>query len=136
VAGSGRLTADAVLIAALASGATVEDAAARAKVGATTVYRRLKDADFQQQVRDARGAMLSRAVGDLADATTAAVRTLRQLLDAEGDQVKLGAARAILDQVVRLREHTDIEARLAELESRLSARGADSGWRTMEGRSA
>ena len=117
MAGNGRLGADAALVAALGSGATVEDAASRVGVGATTVYRRLKDEAFQHQVREARGAMLARTVGNLADATTAAVQTLRQLLGAEGDQVKLGAARAILDQAVRLREHTDLEERLAALES-------------------
>ncbi len=118
---SGRQNADTVLVLALASGATVEDAARRANVGISTVYRRMKDAEFQLQVQEARGAMLTRTVCDLADATTAAVRTLRQLLDAEGDQVKLGAARAILDQAVRLREHTDLEMRIAALETAASA---------------
>jgi AcrR family transcriptional regulator len=117
VGANGRQNADTVLIAALASGITVEDAAARTKVGVTTVYRRLKDEAFRQHVRDVRAEILGRSVGRLSDATVAAVETLRQLLTAEGDQVKLGAARAILDQVVRLREHTDIEERLAALES-------------------
>lgn len=120
---NGRQNADTVLIAALASGLTVEDAAARANVGVTTVYRRFKDEAFRQQVRDVRSRILSRSVGRLSDATVAAVTTLRLLLTAEGDQVKLGAARAILDQVVRLREHTDLEERIAALESSAATPG-------------
>jgi hypothetical protein len=117
MAGSGRQNADAVLIAALASGATVPAAATLAHVGERTIYRRLEDAEFRRQVNDARGEILARTVGRLADATTLAVDTLCALLASdEPGAVKLGAARAILAEVVRLREHTDLAEQMRRLE--------------------
>src|SRR5829696_2581574 len=103
MAGSGRLGADAVLLAALASGATIPDAARQARVGESTVKRCLQDAEFRQQLNDARGEIRARTVGSLAGATTRAMDTLCALLDAEAEPVRLGAARAILAEVVRLR---------------------------------
>ena len=50
MAGGDRSGADAALIAALAGGSTVEDAATTAGIGVTTAYRRLKDAGFRKQV--------------------------------------------------------------------------------------
>jgi hypothetical protein len=118
-----RRSADSALIAGLAAGLTIEDAAKAAHIGESTAYRRLKDEAFRQQVREVRAEVLARSVGRLSAATVAAVETLQQLLRAEGDQVKLGAARAILDQVIRLREHTDLEERIAELEARTATLG-------------
>jgi hypothetical protein len=116
MADNGRPTG-AVLIAALAAGATVRDAARQAKVAERTVYRRLEDATFRRQVTDARGEILARTVGRLADATTLAVDTLCTLLASdEPGAVKLGAARAILAEVVRLREHVDLAEQMRRLE--------------------
>src|SRR5687767_9306925 len=91
VAGGDRKNADSVLIAALASGATVRDASALARVGERTAYRRLDDPDFKRRIADARAEMLARAVGTLADASTRAASTLNDLLDAEHEGVALGA---------------------------------------------
>jgi hypothetical protein len=116
-----RRSADSTLVLALAAGMKVQDAARTAGVGEATVYRRLREDAFRQQVRDARAEMLTRGLGRLSDATVGAVETLCQLLRAEVDQVKLGAAKAILDQVVKMREHMEIEERLAALEARTAA---------------
>ncbi len=117
MAGSGRQNVDAVLVAALAAGATIQDAAKAATVSESTVRRRLNDAEFRRQVQDARGEILERTVGSLADATTRAVATLCVLLEAEAEPVRLGAARAILAEVVRLREHADLDRRMREIET-------------------
>src|SRR4051812_42945762 len=96
-----RTNADGPLILALASGKTVADAARDAGVSVSTAHRRMAEAEFRRQVAAARTDALARAVGQLADTSTAAVQTLRSLLDAESDTVRLGAARAILDQATR-----------------------------------
>jgi hypothetical protein len=124
VAGGDRRNADTVIIAALAGGATVRDAAVAAKVSEPTVYRRLQDAEFRHLVSEARGAMLARAVGQLADASTKAVTTLKDLLDAENESVALGAARSILDMGSKLRETTELEQRISELEARAASAAA------------
>ena len=111
-----RRKGDSTLIAALAGGATLRDAAAVAGVSESTVHRRLDDPDFRCRVTDARGEMLSRAVGQLADASTEAVATLRALLNAEAETVRLNSAKAILELGAKLRE-AELERRIAALEA-------------------
>ena len=120
MAGGDKRIADSALIAALAGGRTVEDAAATAGVGVATVYRRLKEPDFRQRVTAARDELIARAVGKLADATTEATETLRGLLDpSTPPSVRLGAARSILEMTMKLREHHDHAERIAALEREL-----------------
>jgi hypothetical protein len=50
-----------------------------------------------------------------------AVQTLRRLLTAEAESVRLAAARAILEVGHRLRDAVEVEDRLREVEERLDA---------------
>ena len=120
MAGSDRSRADAALVAALAGGSTVEDAAATASVGVATVYRRLKEADFRKWVDDARAELIAVAVARLGAASTKAVATLDGLLAADSEAVRLGAARAILDAALKWREHEDLAERVRGLEEQLA----------------
>jgi transposase-like protein len=112
----GRKKGEAALVAALAGGKTVRAAAEEAGVGETTVYRRLRDERFRRAVDEARAAMVGRITGELIAASTAAVATLRALLDADADTVRLGAARAVLELAGRVRGDGDHEERLRRLE--------------------
>lgn len=116
MSGRGRENADEMLMAALAAGKTVRDAAAEAGVSDRTVFRRLEQVDFRQRVADMRARMVEAAAGRLADAAGAACARLKSLLEAESESVQLGAARTILEQTVRLRELLEIESRLKKLE--------------------
>jgi hypothetical protein len=116
VAGGDRKSADAVLIAALAGGKPVAEAAKLAGVSERTVYRRLGDALWRRRVAAARTEMLARAVGVLAEGTTAAAATLRLLLRSDSPSVQLAAARAILDQTTRGIELLDLADRVTALE--------------------
>jgi transposase-like protein len=108
---------------ALASGRTVAEVVTTCGSSERTIRRWLAQDDFRRQVAELRAEMLRRALGKLADAAVEAVDTLRGLLSAEGESARLGAARVILEQGVKLRESTDLEARLAALEERLAAAG-------------
>ena len=123
MADGGRKNADAALIAALATGATVRDAASDVGVGERTVYRRLDDPAFRRQVDDARAALIATAVARLGAASTKAVATLEGLLTADSEAVQLGAARAILDAALKWREHQDLTERVAVLEEQLQEAG-------------
>ncbi len=112
----GRRKGDAALALALASGATIRDAAAAAGVGERTATRRWADAAFRRQVAELRGDMVGRALGRMADGMSDAAAKLRELLTAESESVRLGAARALLELGTKLRESVDHEERLAALE--------------------
>lgn len=117
----GKRKGDAALVAALAVGMTVRDAARAAGLSERTAHRRLEDPGFRRTVADARARLIESACGQLAEASTAAVSTLRALLDAEGENVRLGAARAVLELGAKLRESVELEQRIAALEARTPA---------------
>src|SRR4051812_37627735 len=93
---TGRSRADEALTLALACGATVEAAAAKAGVSPTTAFRRLKDPEFQQRLQRARAEMVQRATAML---TAAAMEAVKTLLDLQGKAcpatTRLGAAKAV-----------------------------------------
>jgi phage terminase small subunit len=107
------------LIAAVAGGKTVVEAARLAGMSLSTAHRRLEDLDIQRRIRETRAAMFERAVGALADAVSAAVQTLVGCLDAEADTTRVRAAVAILDHAVKWRESEELAQRVAELEAAL-----------------
>ncbi len=105
------------LTAALAAGTSVVEAARLAGISERTAWRRLEDAETQQQIRDARAAVFASVVGQVTAGMTAAVETLLRNLAAEQPAVQVRAAATLLDQVVKLRASEDLERRVAELEA-------------------
>jgi hypothetical protein len=108
---------DALLL-ALACGATVETAAKQCDLTERTVYRRLKEPAFKARLQEIRTDMVRRSAGMLTAAAGEAVRTLLALQkEAVPPAVRLGAARAILELGIKVREIADLEARIAALEA-------------------
>ncbi|MEP0766737.1 MAG: hypothetical protein HRF45_09395 [Fimbriimonadia bacterium] len=118
---------DAEMIAALAIGRTARDAAALASVNEATVHRRMKDPEFMRQVSDLRDQMFRETAGSLARSTGAAVVTLVGLMKDGTPNVKLGAARTILEYSTRFAETLELAERIASVEERLAARGDRNG---------
>ena len=128
MAGGDRHRADAALVAAIASGATVADAASLAGVSERTVRRRLSNPAFCGELSRARSAMLESTIGILADASTEAARTLRGLLAANvAPNVRLRAAMAVIDLTRELTEERDLEERVTRLELALEP-DASASW--------
>ena len=122
MAGSGRHRADESLIANLVAGTTVQEAAVRARVGERTAFRRLNDPRFRQRLAETKGRMLEAVSTRLVASAGAACEELERLLKkAESESVRLGAARTILEQVLRMRELVEIDQRLLALEQRLKS---------------
>lgn len=119
-----RRKGDGALLAELAAGADVRTAAKRARVSESTAHRRLNDPAFRRELAAARAAMVDAATGGLAAAATAAVQTLRLLLDAEGESVRLGAARSIIEMGAKLREVSELAERIAALEEHAATAAA------------
>jgi hypothetical protein len=114
---------DALLL-ALACGATVEAAARQCELGVRTVYRRLDDPAFRARVQEARGELTRRSAGLLTAAAGESVRTLLSLQkESAPPAVRLGAARAVLELGLKVRELVDLEARIAALETQAGLGG-------------
>jgi hypothetical protein len=119
----GPKNTDELLIQALACGAQVEQAAAKAGVSPRTVYRRMKDPGFKQRIRDLQAETMERTGSMLLAASLQSVKTLLALQDASNPPgVRLGAARAVLDISIRYREYTEFQERLIAVEQQLSKR--------------
>ena len=92
-------------------------------MASATVYTKLSRPDFARRVRDLRGEFVNSAVGRLTEAATKAADTLKELLAPEvAPTVRLGAARAVLADLVSLAFHQSVEERLLEVERRLGER--------------
>src|SRR5205809_210995 len=97
MAGCGRRNADEQLALALATGATLRDAAVAAGVAERTARRRWADPDFRRRVAELRSELVQRSAARMADAMTEAADVLRALLRAKSESVRLGACRALLE---------------------------------------
>jgi HEAT repeat protein len=120
MAGQKRQDSRLLAIELLAKGASHGEAARGAGVDKRTIQRWLKEPEFRDDIETFRAGMLSSSAGQLCQASNDAVQTLQKLLKDESASIKLGAARAILDSVIRIRELCVIEGRLTELESEMA----------------
>lgn len=105
-------------IAALISEPTVMQAAGKAGVGETTLWRWMKQPEFQSAYRDARRQVMNTAIGRIQDACSQAVETLRAIMqDTEAPaSSRVSAAKSILDVAFKAVELQDIEERITQLE--------------------
>lgn len=114
-----RKEVDEALVLALACGSTLAQAARNAGVSDRTAQRRVKEATFQSRLAEMRQGMIERTGQMLTAGGVEAVKTLVGLLDqGQPAQVRLGACRTLLDMGIRLREHADLNQRVAALEGR------------------
>jgi DNA-binding NarL/FixJ family response regulator len=112
-----RKRATHLVLNALACGATIAQAAAKAKVSERTVYRRLEDHAFRQQLRTLQTEMTQRAAALLLAGTMQATKTLIELLaPSTPPSVRRAAARDVLELGLCLRQMVELENRVKELE--------------------
>jgi hypothetical protein len=119
VAGKKALN-EAELIAGLAEGQSIRSLAFVIDCDEKTIRRRLKDPEFQAKVEAARAQLVSQAIGRTAALGSSAMDSLRDLLSAKSEAVRLGAARTIVEAMYKGRELEIHDKRLAELERRLA----------------
>src|SRR5262249_20778157 len=113
----GRKNADEALLLALACGATTEKAAHQAGVSPRTATRRLADPEFRRRLARTKTDLLRRTAAGLTAGAVEAVKTLLALQAAgQPPAVRLGAARAVLELGLKVREAAEVKERLAELE--------------------
>jgi hypothetical protein len=104
----------------LARGATREEAGRAAGCCKRVVYKRLTDPEFKLLVTDYRRTMLDEAVGKLAMVSGRAVEVLTAALDDERATIRVRAATTLLDALLRVRAHAELDERLTEIERRVA----------------
>ena len=106
-------------IAALLSSRNVADAAKQANVGERTLFRWLDDPTFKAHLASAEGNLIDVATRRLLQYQDAAITVVATIM---ADQrhpagVRLRAATAVIDYMLRLRELRNVEQRLTTLEA-------------------
>jgi len=105
------------LLAALLQGRSISDAASLADMSRRTASRRMADEDFRRRLKDARAQVVHEVGRKLtAAATVAADETLKLMKESESEAIRLGAARLIFENELRIRESVDMGERLDKLE--------------------
>ena len=106
-------------IPALMSARNVADAAKAANVAERTLYRWLGDPTFRLRLNEAEGEAIDTATRRLLQLQDPAVDALGAILKDPDTTptVRLRAATAVLDYLIRLRELRNVEARLLALEA-------------------
>jgi hypothetical protein len=99
---------------------TVAKAANSAGVHRATLYKWLKEPDFQAVYREARREALRLTTARLQQISGEAVEALREIVGDRSQQgaTRVGAARCILDYAAKMTEIEDFGERLARLEER------------------
>ena len=118
-------------IRALLEHKSVGEAAASIGVGERTLYRWLADPTFRQALSAAEGDLLDVATRRLLSLQDAAISTFAGMLSDDNEAsatVKLRAAQAVLDYLLKLRELRDIEQRLTALEQAMAAQQQGQRW--------
>jgi hypothetical protein len=112
------------MILALLETSSVQKAAVSAGVSEATLWRRLKDPNFQDALREARREAFSRSIARLGQASGAAVTTLLRIMCDTKSPVpsRVRAAVSVLELAFRATELEDIQARLQRLEDAMRGR--------------
>jgi hypothetical protein len=104
-------------LAALLSTRTVAAAAEQVGVGERTLGRWMAEPAFKARYREARQQIVEHAIGRLQQATDEAVEALRRNLECGVPAVEVGAAKAVVEYVLKVGDVFDLAARLAALEA-------------------
>ena len=115
-----------LLIAALMTHPTVEAAAQATGIGVATAYRWLKDTDFLARVREARRDAIRQIMAQLQASASESVKCLTELQSgAEAESVRAGAAKTILEMVLKAGAIEDVNVRLDSIEQTLKQKGTN-----------
>jgi len=106
---------------ALVEQPTIREAAKAVKVNEVTLYRWMREPDFQASYRQARRDIMSQAIARLQSCCSTAVQTLQEVMeDTEATPAsRVASARAVLELACKAVEFEDLEARVAALEGRM-----------------
>lgn len=105
-------------IMALLTEPTIKQAADRAGVGETTLYRWMQEEAFDKAFKEARKMALNQTVSRLQQTTTDAVETLQSIMRDERASAnsRVSAAKTVLEMAFKAFELQDLAAKVEEME--------------------
>ncbi len=113
-----KTVSDEAIVAALMTTSTLDAAAQQCGLSVRQLYERRQAPGFEKKLRKAQSEALSDTARFLQHATGSAAATLLEIAESKvrPAQVRISAARTILEQATKYSEITDIQARLEALE--------------------
>ncbi len=118
-------------IACLLCNPTIAEAAEAAGVGERTIYAWLNEPAFSQAYRVARRAVVSQATAQLQQHVTVAVKELGHLVSGFGGvkpEIRLAAAKFVLEMAIKSVELDDVQERLSRLEEAICKETLARAW--------
>ncbi len=98
---------------------TITEGVKKAGISKTTFYEWLKNPEFKAEFIRQRQEIIDLALHELKTSTSEAVSVLRELLQAEGEGIRLRTAQAILENVLKSVEIESLEKRIEDIERNL-----------------
>lgn len=116
-----RKTTREKIINGLLTNTTVRETAQAVGVSESTIYRHMKDEEFQREYRESRRAMLEDNCHKMQASMSQAIDKLINIIndDSIGNQVRLNAIDMLLRHTQRLTDQVDIMARIENLEKNI-----------------
>ena len=111
------------LAVAVARGQSVSAAARSLGLQERNARRISTTVEFKNQVKDIRASVISQSVGALGVVAVKAISVLRHLLEYEDEDIKLKASKELLANMLAVREHADLSARIDALEAERGTNG-------------
>ena len=113
-----------IAIVALLEQETIRDAAKVVGISEATLFRWLRDQEFQDAYQEAKRRIVSHSISRIQKATGEAVETLREIMKdkKKPPSPRVTAAKAVLDIAVKAVEIEDIQSRLEAIEKIVSQR--------------
>ena len=106
----------------IVTAATYTESIKRAKISRKTFYEWMKIPTFKQELIRQREEIAKEAFGVLEQSLTKAVENLVGIIDTEDERLKRLACNDIIEHILKYREIQNLEKRLAQVETQLSAR--------------
>jgi hypothetical protein len=100
----------------VASGMSVRGAGRAAGISQSAAQRMATTPEFAELVQRIRRELVSRTIGRLSRLSVKAAATLGRLLDSPAEDVRLKAATVLIDKLLSVSTHADLEERIEQLE--------------------
>ena len=115
-----------LVISALLTEKTIEEASKKSGVSEHTIYRWFNNPQFDKAYKEAKKRVVEHAITQLQQATGEAVQCLREVINDKNNPAssRVSASKTILEQAIKAVEIEELVTRVEELENKLKTKGS------------